>query len=323
MSSEHPYFVAACFDLQQVLQCPYGEVNMFYYKRKLTVYNLSIYTLGTQDGNCYMWDETIAKRRSCDIGSCLLKYLKYQIGKGKTDVCLYSDNCGGQNRNKFIVTLYVYITSINPGLTSVKHSFLEKGHTQNENDSIHSTIEGERKRSNFIYCPSQYYSLARCARKTKKSYVVTEMENDDFFDFKMSSKQLKNFTVDETGRKVQWGKIRQILIDRNRPHIMQFKYNHCESRYLELNFFRRCRKKVFPALSLNPLYDEPLPISRAKYDDLLFLCNSGFIPRSYHSFFRNLAHELSKNNDNVDESDEYSLSQYSDDDADWTNYSTQ
>ena len=57
----------ACFVLQQVLNCPKGEVSNFYYKRKLSAYNFTVYDLNTKDAFCYMWTKADAKRGSCDI----------------------------------------------------------------------------------------------------------------------------------------------------------------------------------------------------------------------------------------------------------------
>ena len=36
-------FVAACFDLEKVLNCPHGDVSSFYYHRKLSLYNFFIF----------------------------------------------------------------------------------------------------------------------------------------------------------------------------------------------------------------------------------------------------------------------------------------
>ncbi|CAG9823884.1 unnamed protein product [Phaedon cochleariae] len=55
-------FKCFTFDLQQVLLAPYSNVKSFYYKRKLCVYNLTIYDHGAGRGYCYVWDETIAQR---------------------------------------------------------------------------------------------------------------------------------------------------------------------------------------------------------------------------------------------------------------------
>ncbi|KAL4113156.1 hypothetical protein QTP88_016832 [Uroleucon formosanum] len=60
-----------CYDLQAVLQTPCGEVNMFYYKRKLGVYNFTVYETSSRNGYCYVWSEDKAKRGTNEIASCL------------------------------------------------------------------------------------------------------------------------------------------------------------------------------------------------------------------------------------------------------------
>ena len=69
-------FVTATFDLQSILQLPIGAASPFYYKRKLVLYNLTVYE-GTQDGYCFMWSEVDGKRGSNEIGSILYKYLSH------------------------------------------------------------------------------------------------------------------------------------------------------------------------------------------------------------------------------------------------------
>ena len=280
-------FAAACFDLQQVLQCPFGDVNLFYYKRKLSVYNLYVYSLGDGRGVCYMWDETSARRGACDIGSCVMHYLINCSDQGKERVSLYSDNCGGQNRNRYVVVMYSYIVQ-STTLRNVTHTFLEKGHTQNENDSIHAVIENEKKRTEFVYTPDQYYALARSARKSKEQYIVKEMEHKDFFNFKSVAKRMKNFSVDEYGESVKWGKIRQLVMDKSQPYAMHFKYDLQAETFKVLNMFRKSRMKKPSAIELELLYDKPLPLSKSKYTDLLSLCNANLIPSTYHSFYRDL-----------------------------------
>ena len=55
-----PSTAASCFDLQKVLQCPHGEASNVYYKRKLAVYNLTIYCMVSQDVECFMWSEHVS-----------------------------------------------------------------------------------------------------------------------------------------------------------------------------------------------------------------------------------------------------------------------
>ncbi|KAG6464304.1 hypothetical protein O3G_MSEX014426 [Manduca sexta] len=53
--------VSACFDFQKILNCPHGNVGLFYYKRKLSIYNFTIFDLASQEGYCYMWPEINGK----------------------------------------------------------------------------------------------------------------------------------------------------------------------------------------------------------------------------------------------------------------------
>ena len=136
----NPNHCSACFDLQQVLEIPYSEVSLLFYKRKLHVYNLSLYDFGTNDGHCYVWPQTVGRRGSSEIASMVYDFLKMKSENGAQSVVLYSDKCGGQNRNKYIISMYAYaIQRLN--IESITHRFLESGHSQNENDSIHGVIE--------------------------------------------------------------------------------------------------------------------------------------------------------------------------------------
>lgn len=91
--------------LQKVLNTPQGEASSFYYKRKFATYNLMIYDIGKKMGYCYVWNESEAKRGSNEIGTCLLKFIKHMTKKGVNEFRFYSDNCGGQNRNRFIFAM--------------------------------------------------------------------------------------------------------------------------------------------------------------------------------------------------------------------------
>lgn len=97
--------LVCCYDLQAVLQTPCGEVNMFYYKRKLGVYNFTVYETSSRHGFCYVWSEDKAKRGANEIASCLWKYLNNLNSITNLPIIFYSDNCTGQNKNKY---MYVY-----------------------------------------------------------------------------------------------------------------------------------------------------------------------------------------------------------------------
>ncbi|CAH1967789.1 unnamed protein product [Acanthoscelides obtectus] len=138
-ATESSSFVAAAFNLQKALPVPKSEVGLAYYKLKLQTYNFSIYNLANNNGVCFMWYECIAKRGSCEIGSCLILFVKEHVQKGVKEFSFFSDNCSGQNRNKYLFSLYNYLTQ--KYQITIRHQFMERGHTQTEGDSMHSVIE--------------------------------------------------------------------------------------------------------------------------------------------------------------------------------------
>ena len=77
-----PHVSSACFDLQQALPCPHGQSSSFFYKHKLSVYDLSIHELPTSDVVCNTWTEAISARGAKQIASCILHFIDEQVEKG-------------------------------------------------------------------------------------------------------------------------------------------------------------------------------------------------------------------------------------------------
>ena len=168
------------------MQLPKGDVSVFYYKSKLNVLNFTIYNAKTNACNCYIWDETNGNRGVNEIGTCVLDYIKSLSEAGETEIIFYSDNCAGQQKNKFMLALYMY--AVNKfEIVSITHKFLIKGHTQNEGDSAHSLIERQVKRilkSGPIYVPETYVTAIRTARKKGEPFIVKELCFQDFSNVK-------------------------------------------------------------------------------------------------------------------------------------------
>ena len=78
--------VTAVYDLEQVLQCPALEVSVMYYKRKLSVYNFTVYELATHDGHCFMWHEGQAKRGGNDIATCVYNFSVHKASAGAKEL---------------------------------------------------------------------------------------------------------------------------------------------------------------------------------------------------------------------------------------------
>lgn len=91
--------VVLTFDLQRVLELPSIKTNQAYYKRQLWFYNLCVYNEAQKKATMYVWYESIGSKGSQEIASCLYRYFIDYVPQDTQNIILYSDSCGGQNRN--------------------------------------------------------------------------------------------------------------------------------------------------------------------------------------------------------------------------------
>ncbi|GFO45997.1 hypothetical protein PoB_007250200 [Plakobranchus ocellatus] len=133
---------------------------------------------------------------------------------------MFSDNCGGQNRNRY-VAFALWFARNHLSLSKITHTFLEKGHTETENDSIHATMERAKRRLE-LYTPDQWYTAVRAARVSKQPYKVKDMTAKDFVDFKSMSNNVTDLAIDDDGQKIMWSRTRQLFIMEEDPHAIFF-----------------------------------------------------------------------------------------------------
>lgn len=177
-AKENKSYSAATFDLEAVLPTTCSLVSQAYYKRKLSCYNLSLYSLGDNKGTCFLWNETEGQRGSCEVATCLHKYIK-SLPPNVNHICFYSDNCMGQNRNKYVTAALLYTVSKSNYIDIIDQKYLEAGHTQMECDSMHAAIEYAKRKTN-VFIPSQWDTIIHMARRTNP-YIVLPLKYWDFY----------------------------------------------------------------------------------------------------------------------------------------------
>lgn len=235
-----------------------------------------------------MWNESESKRGANEIATCLLKFMTLLKQKyGTTEFIFYSDNCGGQNRNRFMFSMWEYASfSLKVKIT---HRFLERGHTQTEGDSMHACIE-KSKKGKMIYAPLQWVTLIRCAKVTGNPYVVEEIANEEFLNFK-SIVEVKtyNWKTAVDGSLIKWNQIKELMVTSEKPFILNIKYNLTSNNFITMNFKNKKRIGRHQTRSIpTQAYTEKLPIEKAKLKDLLSLCEMGLVPLTYHDFYKSL-----------------------------------
>ena len=233
-----------------------------------------------------MWPEHEANRGSVEVGTCMFKYLesKRENEPNIEEVHFFSDNTAAQNRNRFVAfTLWYACKSL--GFKKLTHNFLEVGHTETENDSVHSTIES-KTRNALLYTPCQWYSAVRSCRP-KNLYKVVELSHSDFIDWKaMSQEAVKNMFKDDAGVQVYWTQIRKIKATSEEPDTLRVKTEFGGS-YQKITVFRKRTRGAYKPV----IFSQGLPqpgITKDKKKDLLDLCDNKQIPGPYRSYYESL-----------------------------------
>jgi len=161
--------------------------------------------------------------------------MKIKKENGIKEFSFYSDNNAGQNRNRFIYSMWEYAAySLK---VNIMHTFLEKGHTQNEGHSMHATIECAKK-NKAIYVPAQWVILVRCA-KVKKSYIVFEMCNQDFLDFKpLVDNPGLNWKMSTDNNIIKWNNVKVVSTSFEKPFIHKHQLQlGCRQQFYKLKYY--------------------------------------------------------------------------------------
>ncbi|CAH1955924.1 unnamed protein product [Acanthoscelides obtectus] len=215
-----------CFDLQNVLTCPKAEVSKFYYKSKLSVYNLTAHLSLTKQVYCAVWTVHLIGRTGNDIASALYKILS-QVVKDHpimTELILWYDSCVPQNRNSiisFAITRLLWEGQTNLKTVTIKYSV--PGHScVQEIDATHSAIERVLDKTEY-YSP---LSLIRILLKVNahRPYKIIQMQLKDFMNFQ---------TVCSLHRynRVPFSKVSSLQFRKSIPHIVHYKISRSENSF--------------------------------------------------------------------------------------------
>ena len=257
--------------MQQVLPLPKTNEGEIYYSRQLNNFNLSVFGFHDNVGQNFLWNETIARRCSNEISSCILKYLKNLSQSGKVNsVELLSDSCGGQNRNRFFMGM-IWWAAQQINNQEIHHIFFVRGHSEQETDSIHGRIERASKYVE-VYETTQWATVIRGAKRKPPMYVVTEMVSEDFLNFKNLCNTFINMSKTTSREVVKYMNIRRYSVRKGDPCInIQYSMNAPIKR---MNVFDTGRRstEIIDDVQPEQLYKERLGLNITKKKDLLSLC---------------------------------------------------
>lgn len=269
-SQSDPNMDMVTFDLQQSLPTPMLTVNVVYYKRQLWTYNLGIHCCATGATFMHMWNESQASRGSQEVDSCLLTYLR-EHSTAATHLTLYSDSCGGQNRNIDIVCLLLHIVgSADFSYNVIDHKFMISGHSFLPNDHDFGGIEQASRRTTSLFVPEEWCALVEGTRRVNP-FHVRRMQQEEFVSTAELTAAITNRKKNVDGEKVEWLNIHWIQVERACPYSFKYRYTHNDLepwKSVDLRPKRASRPSDMGRVKLAQLYDSARSINPAKLNDL-------------------------------------------------------
>lgn len=209
------------FDLQQALPVPDLTTGPAFHLRKAWVYNLGIHDCVKDKGFMYMWSEDIANRGSDEISSIIYKHIK-DCGPFPRHLIVYTDNCGGQNKNWVLMSLWRQLVA--EGLfDSVEHRFLVVGHTHLPSDRDFAIIEKYKKKMKSAYDPQDWYNAVKNCKRNNP-FEVTFMKREEFFSFKFLEENITKKKVTDEKDNVCFSKICVFRFEKNNINVMKIKH---------------------------------------------------------------------------------------------------
>lgn len=222
-----------CYDLQNVFSLPKGNSSIFFYKRKLNVFNLTATAIIPQKEKityCAIWHEGHSGRSGNDIASALLKLLN-NISKDNPNlkkIILWSDSCVPQNKNKINSAGIKYFLENSSSVVEIVQKYSEPGHSNiQEVDAVHSVIDRYLKKLD-IHSPLHLLKLLKNVNTSKTKLKIFQMQESDFLSLSSISSKLNFIHLPFT-------KVKCIKYEKSNPFSIQFKNSFSEINFKTVN----------------------------------------------------------------------------------------
>nr|CAD7402945.1 unnamed protein product [Timema poppensis] len=173
---------AIVFDYMQNLPLPHVPVQEIFYFRQLWVNNFCIQNVVTGKSEMYVYHEGLARKGPNEVCSFIKHYIDYVLPKKVKVLHVFSDSCGGQNRNHTVARFLSALT-VTGRFSKIFQYFPVRGHSFLPCDRDFGVIKRYLKKIDRVYTPDQYARYIAEASK-KGNFCVNVINTADILDFK-------------------------------------------------------------------------------------------------------------------------------------------
>lgn len=281
----------ASFDMQKILTIPKSEVSAFFYRNKISLLNFTIFNMGPKLGICHLWNETMAKKSSSEVSTCVYFFMERTCEENPEveEFRFSSDNPTSQNKNRFHYAMYrLSSTKFN---VKIVHRFLEVGHTHMEVDSMHAAIERKVKYEE-IFDENEWVDHIKNSKKSSddnpaNAYEIIKVGEDlQVLSFKQLV-EAQNWKYDTERKEIKWTNVKEIHFDPTTPKLVSIKYDY-NGDFITLDTSKKGRPVNLKTYKPPNAYMYRFPLPQNKVEDIKFLLKCGAIPSKYHSYYQGL-----------------------------------
>lgn len=172
-------------DFMQNLQLPEVPIQSAFYLRQLTVNCFCIHNEKTGCAKLYVYHEGIGGKGPNEVCLFLKQYLddKTYIPKTARKLFVFSDGCGGQNRNHTVLRFFCMLAETGR-FSVIHHYFPKRGHSFLSCDRDFAIIKRILKKADRIYSLREYIILILEANRMKtKRFHVQKVTSTDILNF--------------------------------------------------------------------------------------------------------------------------------------------
>lgn len=174
---------AIVFDYMQNIPLPKTPVQEMFYYRKLWHYVFCIHDISRDKSTFYTYHEGLAKKGPNEVCTFIAHYIETFMPPEVKELYVFSDACGGQNRNHTLIRMLLTLT-ISGRFKIIHQYFPVRGHSFLPCDRNFATVKRNMRSQDRIYATEKYDELISMAQKAGNPFVVYQVQNDEILDFK-------------------------------------------------------------------------------------------------------------------------------------------